>query len=138
MKIYGLVRAGKDPEVRYGNDNKPIARVSVACQRQYKDKNSGQYPTDWFQLTAFGATATFVEKYVKKGGLYFIEGEIRNNNYEKDGKTVYSDQYIINSIQFANGKADNTSDPAPANDGGSDGFNPVDDSAASEDNLPFV
>ena len=129
----------KDPEIRYGNDNKPVARFGIAVQRQFKNKN-GEYDTDFFNLTAFGATASFVEKYVKKGTRLNVTGELRNNNYEKDGKKVYQDQIIVNSVEFGGSKKDNAGTDAPAeapaqNDG--DGFNAVDESV-TEDNLPFV
>ena len=140
-KIFLMGRLTRDPEIRYTNDNKPVARYSIAVDRRYKDQN-GNYPTDFFNLTSFGNTATFVEKYLRKGTKIVVEGELRNNNYEKDGKTVYQDQIVANNVEFAESKnaqgsgdfADAPSN-APTGDAG-DGFNPIDD--ATEDNLPFV
>lgn len=123
-------RLTKDPEVRYGNDNKAIARFSLAVDRKYKD-NNGNYPTDFFNLVSFGKTAEFVEKYLHKGVKILVEGEIRNNNYQKDGKTVYSDQLIANSVEFCesrNSQADAQTD--------NDGFHAVEE--ATDENLPFV
>lgn len=130
----------KDAEIRYAKDNKPIARFGIAVQRKYKNQD-GNYDTDFFNLTAFGPTATFVEKHVVKGTRVIVEGEIRNNNYEKDGKTVYQDQIIVSSIEFGGSKKENGNAgadapaEAPAQDG--DGFNAVDESV-TEDDLPFV
>ena len=128
----------KDPEVRYGADNKPVARFGIAVQRQFKNKD-GNYDTDFFNLVSFGPTASFIEKYVKKGTRLNVTGELRNNNYEKDGKKVYQDQIIVNSVEFGGNKKDNAGADAPAEapaqDG--DGFNAVDESV-TEDNLPFV
>lgn len=138
-KIILMGRMTKDTEVRYGNDNKPIARINLAVDRTYKDKD-GKYPTDFFQLTAFGGTASFLEKYGKKGVKFLVEGEMRNNNYEKDGKTVYSDQYIVNSVEFCESKsASGQSAPteAPAQEQAADGgFTEAPD--ATPDELPFV
>ena len=142
-KVILMGRLTRDPEVRYGNDNRPIARYSIAVDRRYKDQ-SGNYPTDFFNLTSFGKTAEFVEKYLRKGTKIVIDGELRNNNYEKDGKTVYSDQIVVNSVEFAESKSaqgggnvdySNAPGNAPTGDAG-DGFNAIDD--ATEDNLPFV
>ena len=83
-----------------------------------------------------------VEKYLKKGTKIVVEGEIRNNNYEKDGKTVYSDQIIANNVEFAESKnaqggGDYPNAPSnqPTGDAG-DGFNQIED--ATEDDLPFI
>lgn len=139
-KVILMGRLTRDPEIRYGNDNRPIARYAIAVDRRYKDQN-GNYPTDFFNLTSFGNTATFVEKYLRKGTKIVVEGEIRNNNYEKDGKTVYQDQIVANSVEFAESKGaqgndfSNSTSNAPTADAG-DGFNAIDD--ATEDNLPFV
>ena len=107
---------------------KAVARYSIAVDRRYKDQN-GNYPTDFFNLTSFGNTASFVEKYLRKGTKIVVEGELRNNNYEKDGKTVYSDQIIANSVEFAESKNaqgggdySNAPSNAPTGDAG-DGFN---------------
>ncbi len=132
-------RLTRDPEVRYGNDNKPVARYSIAIDRKYKDQN-GNYPTDFFNLVSFGNTATFVEKYLHKGTKVVIEGELRNNNYEKDGKTVYQDQIVALSVEFAESKkaqGEAAPAPAPATNADADGFNPVGEDV-TEDTLPFV
>ena len=140
-KVFLMGRLTRDPEIRYGNDNKPVARYSIAVDRRYKDQN-GNYPTDFFNLTSFGNTASFVEKYLRKGTKIVVEGELRNNNYEKDGKTVYSDQIIANSVEFAESKNaqgggdySNAPSNAPTGDAG-DGFNAIED--ATEENLPFI
>ena len=90
-------RVVREPEIKYTNDNKCIARYSIAVSRKFKNKQ-GNYDTDFFNLVSFNSTALFIEKYLHKGVKILVEGELRNNNYEKDGKTVYSDQIIVNSV----------------------------------------
>ena len=139
-KVILMGRLTRDPEIRYSQDNKPIARYSIAVDRKYKDQN-GNYPTDIFGLTSFGNTATFVEKYLHKGTKIVIEGELRNNNYEKDGSTVYQDQIVANSVEFAesknasNSSNNNKADSAPKVDDA--GWQEVDEST-NEETLPFV
>ncbi len=140
-KVLLMGRLTRDPEVRYGgsDNSRAIARFAIAVDRRYKDAN-GNYPTDFINLVAFGKTGEFVEKYVTKGTKVVVEGEIQNNNYEKDGKMVYQDQIVVNQIEFAESKRaasenGNYSAPsAPVSDAG-DGFNAIDD--GTEDTLPF-
>lgn len=123
-------RICKDPEVRYGNDNKSIARFSLAVDRKYKD-NNGNYPTDFFNLVSFGKTAEFVEKYLHKGVKILVEGEIRNNNYQKDGKTVYSDQLIAHNVEFCESRNSQTNTQTT-----DDGFQVME--GVTDEQLPFV
>jgi len=136
-KFHLMGNVVRDVEVRYTQDNKPVANGSIATQRNYKDKD-GKYPTDFINFTAFGSTASFLEKYGQKGQKFLIEGEIRNNKYEKDGKTVYSNQFVVNSVEFAGSKSNNSpvQDNAPAQEQADGGFNEVPD--ATPDELPFV
>lgn len=135
-KLILMGRLTKEPDIRYNND-RCIARYSIAVDRRYKDSN-GQYPTDFFNLVSFGKTAEFIETYVNKGTKLVVEGEIQNNNYEKDGKTIYQNQIIINSVEFAESKraAEQAPDVEHVNMT-DDGFNAVNEEI-NEDNLPFV
>lgn len=133
-KLIMMGRLTKDPEVRYGSDGKAIARFSLAVDRRYKD-NNGNYPTDFFNLVSFGKTAEFVEKYLHKGVKILVEGEIRNNNYQKDGKTVYSDQIIANSVEFCESRNSQTNTQADTQTD-NDGFQVME--GVTDEQLPFV
>lgn len=123
-------RLTKDPEIRYNNEGKAIARFSLAVDRGYKDSN-GNYLTDFFNMVAFGGTAEFIEKYIHKGVKILVEGRLQNNNYEKDGKKVYSDQIIADKVEFCESKKSQESQTD------NDGFNQVSEDY-NEDNLPFI
>lgn len=60
-------RPTKDPEIRYTDGAQPvaIARYTLAVDRRYK-KDGGQQ-ADFLSIVAFGKTAEFVERYIKKG-----------------------------------------------------------------------
>ena len=111
-KWVGMGRATKDPEVRYTKDNKAIATINVAVDRRFnKDV------TDFLKCTAFGKTAEFVEKYIRKGTKVVIEGTVQNDNYEKDGVKHYGTNIIIEAIEFAESKkAGNTQPDASGDD----------------------
>lgn len=60
-------RPTRDPEIRYTEGAQPmaVARYTLAVDRKYK-KEGGQQ-ADFLSIVAFGKTAEFVEKYIKKG-----------------------------------------------------------------------
>lgn len=119
-KIIMIGRLTRDLDLRYLADNRVLTKGSIAVDR--KHKKEGESETDFFNITAFGKTADIMSKYLHKGSKIAIEGELRNNNYtDKDGHKVYSNEIIVNSFDFAEGKSSSTSDnntaqPAPDND----------------------
>ena len=89
-----LGRVGKDPEIRYTNDNKAVAMFSIATNELGKDK------TTWHNVKAWEQKAELVEKYVKKGDLLFVQGRMEYT--EKDGKHYTA--IVIQNMQFLSNK----------------------------------
>ena len=129
-------RLTKDPEVRYTQGQNPMAIASFNLAVDRKIKKENEPSADFFSCTAFGKTAEFVEKYLKKGTKVVTTGRMQNDNYEKDGVKHYGFKYMIDQIEFAESKAAsdgntevNNNPPAP------DGF--MDIPSDLGDSLPF-
>lgn len=117
-------RLTKDPEVRYSNE-KAVAKFAIAVDRKFKKDE-----TDFFNCTAFGKQAEFIEKYLSKGTKILLCGRVENNNYtNKDGEKVYSFGIMVDEIEFAESKRND----APKKD---DDFIDVPENIA--DSLPFM
>lgn len=140
-------RLTRDPEIRYSQNNNQmaVARFSLAVDRRIKRDN--QPTADFFNCTAFGKTAEFVERYIKKGTKVVLDGEIQNDNYQgKDGNMVYGTRIVVNSLEFAESKNaagagiqtyDNVdAQPAPAEPANEGGYINIPDGIDEE--LPFV
>ena len=56
-------RLGRDPELRYTQAGRPVASFSLAVDRDFKDKASGERATDWIPVVAWEARAKFVQQY---------------------------------------------------------------------------
>ena len=104
-KVVLIGRLTKDPDIRYSSgDNKTcIARYSLAVNRSYK--RDGEPDADFFNCVAFGKPAEFVEKYLKKGIKIAIEGELRQNTYEKDGQKRSTVEVVAVQHEFCENKA---------------------------------
>ena len=93
-------RLTKDPEVRYSQDGKPIAKYVVAVDRFGKNDKA-----DFFDCKAFDRNAEFVEKYLKKGTKILIEGSMTQGRYTtKDGKQIYYWELIADRHEFTESK----------------------------------
>lgn len=135
-KILLCGRLTRDPEVRYGDNQKAVGRFNIAVDRKFK--REGDPTADFFNCTAFGKTAEFVEKYLKKGTKMLVFGHIQNDNYtNKDGQTVYSVQIIVDELEFAESKgssgASNNNNAAPQE--GQESFMNI--PQGIDDELPF-
>lgn len=137
-KIIQMGRLCDEPEIKYtsGENATCIANFRLAVDKRFKNKNNPDAPTaDFFRVTAFGKLGEFVNTYLHKGTKIVYEGRIENNNYtDADGKKVYRDQIIAESIEFAESKNAN------ANNGGDASDNKEWINAGAElgdDSLPF-
>ena len=62
-RIIIMGRLGRDPELRYTQAGKPVASFSLAVDRDFKDKASGERATDWIPVVAWEARAKFAQQY---------------------------------------------------------------------------
>ena len=140
-QIILMGRLTRDPEIRYSQGANPtaIARFSLAVDRRYK-RESG--PTaDFFNCTAFGKQAEFVERYLKQGTKILLTGRMENNHYtNRDGVKVHSYQVTVESMEFAESKRSTEEAQEERRrkmeQPDADGFYPVPD-AMDNDDLPF-
>jgi single-strand DNA-binding protein len=134
-KVIMMGRLTRDPEVRYSSEGNAVSKFSLAVDRRYK--REGQPDADFFNCVAFGKTAEFTEKYLKKGTKVVLDGELQNNNYtNKDGQKVYGMQIVVNSLEFAESKSSSNSDRESTQQVDSNDFMNVPDVA--EEELPFA
>lgn len=136
-KIILMGRLTRDPEIRYsqGENSMSIARFSLAVNRRYKRENEPD--ADFFNCTAFGKQAEFVEKYLKQATKILLSGRVQNDNYtNKEGQKVYSVQIMVEEIKFAESKGSSAPGTQPATqETSSDGYVNIPDSLQEE--LPF-
>lgn len=135
-KVILMGRLTKDPEVRYGGqqNDKAVAKFSLAVDRKFKREGDEQ-TADFISCVAFGKTAEFLEKYASKGTKFVIEGRIQTGSYtNKEGNKVYTTDVMVESVEFAESKKAEDSNPEPQPD--DDGFMNISDGI--DEDLPFV
>ena len=137
-------RLTRDPNVRYsaGENQSCVARFTLAVDRRRKQE--GQQSADFISCIAFGKTGEFVEKYARKGMKFDVVGRIQTGSYQdKDGRTVYTTDVVVEEIEFGESRSSAGSAPAQAGDSApaqsapaaDDGFMNVPDEIDEE--LPF-
>jgi single-strand DNA-binding protein len=136
-KVILMGNLTRDPEIRYtqGEKTMAIARFSLAINRRFP--REGETNVDFFNCTAFGKQAEFVEKYFRQGSRMLLVGRVQNDNYtNKNGEKVYSVQIMADEIEFAERKqagGNNNAEPTQKQD--DDDFMEIPENIESE--LPF-
>lgn len=103
-KVILIGNVGKEPEVRYLENNIKVANFPLATtERGYTMSNGTIVPdrTDWHNIVAWRGLADTSEKYVHKGSQLYIEGKLKTRNYEdKSGVRRYVTEIYAESIQI--------------------------------------
>ena len=106
-KVIIMGNLGQDPDIRFMPSGTAVVNISVATNRSWKDKTTGeqQDETSWHRCVAFGKTAEIINDHFKKGRKILIEGRLRYGSYEKDGHTVYTTEIVIDRFEFVEKKS---------------------------------
>ena len=115
-KIMLIGHVGQEPEIRYTQDGKPIANLSLATTEKWKSKGGeAQEKTEWHRIVVFGGLAGVVEKYVKKGDKLYIEGKIQTRNWtDNEGVKRYSTEVAVDikgTLLMLGGKSEPKTQP---------------------------
>jgi single-strand DNA-binding protein len=91
---------GADPEVKSFDNNKQMARFSLATTESYKnDKGEKVKETQWHNLVVWGTQAKFAGDYLKKGDEVAVEGRLTNRNWtDKEGNKRYMTEIVVNDF----------------------------------------
>ena len=123
-KVILIGNVGKDPDVRYFDSGAAVANFPVATsERGYTLANGTVVPerTEWHNVVARRDQVQFVEKWVKKGSLVYVEGKIRTRTYDdQTGVKRYVTEIHADRIEFftiGTGRRD-ASDAGGASQGG--------------------
>lgn len=118
-KVILVGRLGRDPEVKYTQQQTPIARFSVATDEQWTDKNGEkQRRTEWHNIVAWGKLGEICQKYLTKGKLVYIEGRLQTQSWDdQEGKKhsrteVRADNMVM--LSPAGGAGEMSSGTAPS------------------------
>ena len=128
-KFIGIGRLTRDAELSYiASTGTPKIVYTIAIDRAYqKDKNNKK--TDFINCEQIGKHCENLCKYLTKGKLISIEGELNIDNYEKDGEKRSFTKIKVDRLEFLSGSnSNNESNVDPSNGD----FQPID-----EDDIPF-
>ena len=98
-------RLTADPENRQTESGISVTRFTIAVNRkQSKDKEQA---SDFFNITAWRATADFVAKFFRKGSSIFVVGTLQNRSWtDTDGNKRYATDIVAEEVNFVDSKSE--------------------------------
>lgn len=113
-RIILLGTLGADPDIREVS-GKTFASMRIATNYSWKTQaGERKEETTWHRIEASGITAQNCGKYLAKGRQIYVEGRIRNREYEKDGVKRYITEVVADNIKFMPNSANGRSDERPS------------------------
>lgn len=115
-KCFVIGNITRDPELKALPNGSSVCNFSVATNRTWTDKTSGQkeQATEFHNIIIFGKMADTVAKYMRKGSQILVEGRIQTRSWEgKTGGKQYRTEIVAESIQFGSKPRSEDRPPTP-------------------------
>ena len=103
-------RLTRDPELRRTGSGVAVASFTVAVDRDFADKQSGEKETDFIYCVAWRQIGEFVSKYFTKGRMAVVSGQLQIRNYtDKEGNKRRTAEVVADHVYFGDSKKENSS-----------------------------
>lgn len=95
----------RDPELRHTPSNTPVTELGLAVNDRRKTAN-GEWveETTFVDVTLWGRTAEVASEYLTKGAPILIEGRLKLDTWEKDGKKASKLRVVGERMQMLGGR----------------------------------
>ena len=135
-KIIIMGRLTRDPELRHTQSGTAVTSFTLAVDRDFKNKQSGEKETDFIDIVAWRQTGEFVSRYFNKGRMAVVEGRLQMRDWtDKDGNKRRAAEIVADNVYFGDSKKEQDTG-APAYYGAPSGgqFSQLED---DDGDLPF-
>lgn len=108
-KVILLGNLGKDPEVKYTPQGTAVAKLTVATNYRYKDKNEQwQDQTEWHNVVLWQRLAEIAGEYLKKGSKVYIEGRLQTRSWEdkQTNQKKYMTEVVASDLVLLGGRGE--------------------------------
>ena len=106
-RIIIMGRLVRDPELRTTQSGTSVTSFTLAVDRDFKNRESGEKGTDFIDVVAWRQTAEFVCKYFTKGRMAIAEGRLQIREWkDKDGNNRRTAEVVAENVHFGDSKRD--------------------------------
>ena len=106
-KCFFMGRLTRDPELRHTQSGTAVASFTLAVERDFKDKQTGEKATDFIDVVAWRGTAEFVSRFFSKGRMAVVVGSLQIREWtDKDGNKRRTAEVVAENVYFGDSKRD--------------------------------
>jgi len=105
-RIVLIGRLTASPELRYTSNGTPVCNFTLACERNYSDKQ-GNRPVDFINIVTWRGLAENCAKHLGKGRLVGVDGSLNIRKSESDGRTYINPEVNADNVRFLDFAKDN-------------------------------
>ena len=106
-RIILMGRLTRDPELRHTQTGTAVSSFSLAVDRDFRNRDSGEKGVDFIDVVAWRNTAEFVSKYFTKGRMAVVEGRLQIRDWtDREGGKRRSAEVVADNIYFGDSKRD--------------------------------
>jgi single-strand DNA-binding protein len=138
-KVILIGNLGKDPEVKYTPQGTPVAKITIATNERFKDKD-GQWAdrTEWHNVVLWQRLAEIAGEYLKKGGKVYIEGRLQTRSWDdkQTGQKKYMTEIVANDLVLLGGRGEGGGENASSRGVAASGGNNFDQRAPEPEHAP--
>ena len=105
-RVILLGNVTRDIEVKYLQSGTAVTEMGMAVNDRRKNQQTGEWIDEvtYVDVTLWGRTAEIAGEYLSKGSPVFIEGRLKLDTWEKDGKKNYKLRVVGERLQLLGGK----------------------------------
>lgn len=99
-KVMIIGQLGRDPEMRYTPNGRPVTSFSVATNRSWTSaEGERREETEWFNVVAWGNLAEICKAHLTKGQQVYVEGRLQTRGWEDEGgKKHFRTEVVANEM----------------------------------------
>lgn len=96
--IIGVV--GRDPEIRYTPNGRPVTSFSVATSRSWVSaEGERREETEWFNVVAWGTLAEICKQHLTRNQQVYVEGRLQTRGWEDEhGKKHFRTEVVASEM----------------------------------------
>ena len=104
-RIIIMGRLVRDPELRTTQSGVSVTSFTLAVDRDFKNRDSGEKSTDFIDVVAWRQTGEFVSKYFTKGSMAVVSGRLQMRDWtDRDGNRRKSAEVVADNVYFGESK----------------------------------
>ena len=96
-------RLTRDAELKYTANGQAVCKFSVAVNRRRKNGGNWEDEANFFDIVVWGRQGESLAQYLVKGKQVGIDGELKQERWQKDGQNRSKVEIVVNNLQLLGG-----------------------------------